>query len=398
MTARDGTHRVMPPMSRRDVLRAGAVGAGALLVRPWRATAASLPLADYIRDRMSAGKLPGLAATVIRNGRPVWTHVEGWANVERREPVTRETIFMLASVSKTVVATAVMQAVEDGLLDLDADVNDVLPFAVRNPAYPNRAITLRQLLTHTSSLRDHWPQLIRLYVRGDSPIPLGTFMEGYLVPGGAYYHEEDAYPFPPGREYRYCNVAVSLAAFMVEAASGTAFETWSRDRIFAPLGMSDTGWRLSEVRASQVATPTRWSNDTHTYQGRRHYGYPDYPDGELRTTVESLGRHLGMFAGGGMVGRTRILTEASVRAMRRPQVPEISAGQGLVWYRSSPRGRELIGHNGGDSGVATVCFHEPATDTGVIVLANGNWKYVHGAWPLQQILMRLFDEADRLAG
>jgi hypothetical protein len=76
----------------------------------------------------------------------------------------------------------------------------------------------------------------------------------------------------------------------------------------------------------------------------------------------------------------------------------VSPGQGLVWYWSTPRGRKLVGHNGGDSGVATVCFHEPATDSGVIVLANGNWKFVQGAWPLQQILMRLFDEADRLAG
>lgn len=397
MTTRDGMHRAMPPMTRRDVLRAGAVGAGVLLTRPWSASAATLPLDEYIRDRMSAGKLPGLAATVIRNGEQVWTHVEGWANIDRREPVTRDSIFMLASVSKTVVATAAMQAVEDGLLDLDADVNDVLPFPVRNPAYPNRRITLRQLLTHTSSLRDHWPQLIRGYVRGDSTVPLGTFMEGYLVPGGAYYHEEDAYGFPPGHEYRYCNVAVSLAAFMVEAASGIAFEQWSRDRIFAPLGMSDTGWRLSEVRASQVATPTRWSNETHTYEGRRQYGYPDYPDGELRTTVESLGRHLSMFVRGGSLEGARILSEDSVRAMRHPQVPEISDGQGLVWYWTHPRGRKLIGHNGGDSGVATVCFHEPATDTSVIVLTNGNWKYVRGAWPLQQILMRLFDDADRLA-
>ena len=390
--------RAMPPMTRRDLLRAGAVGAGALLVRPWAASAASMPLDDYIRDRMSAGKLPGLAATVLRGGRPVWTHVEGWANVERREPITRDTIFMVASVSKTVVATAVMQAVEDGLLDLDADVNEVLPFPVRNPSYPNRPITLRQLLTHTSSLRDHWPQLIREYVRGDSTVPLGAFLEGYLVPGGDYYHEQDAYPFPPGHEYRYCNVAVSLAAFMVEAAAGIPFETWSRDRIFAPLGMSDTGWRLSEVRASQVATPTRWSNDTHTYEGRRHYGYPDYPDGQLRTTVGSLGRHLAMFTRGGALGGARILSRDSVRAMQRRQVPDVSPDQGLVWYRSHPRGRQLVGHNGGDSGVATVCFSEPATDTGVIVLANGNWRYVRGAWPLQQILMRLFDEADRLAG
>jgi hypothetical protein len=104
-----------------------------------------------------------------------------------------------------------------------------------------------------------------------------------------------------------------------------------------------------------------------------------------------------MFVRGGSLGGVRILSEGSVRSMRRRQVPQISDGHGLVWYWSHPKGRELIGHNGGDSGVATVCFHEPATDTSVIVLANGNWRYVRGTWPLQQIMMRLFDDADRLA-
>jgi CubicO group peptidase (beta-lactamase class C family) len=385
-------------LTRRDVLRAGAIGAGSLLVRPRPAVARAGPerLPAYIRDRMSAGRLPGLAATVLRGGEPVWTHVEGWANVDKRLPVERDTIFMLASVSKTVVATAVMQAVEQGLLDLDADVNDVLPFDVRLPAFPNRRITLRQLLTHTSALRDHWPTLIDLYVRGDSTIGLGEFLEGYLVPGGIYFNEGNAYPFPPDHEYRYCNVAVSLAAYMVEAASGTPFDGWCRERIFAPLGMTDTGWRLGDVRASQVAVPTRWSRETGTFQGRHQYGYPDYPDGELRTTAPHLAYHLAMFAGGGAWQGVRLLRRDTVQEMMRRQVRSISPGQCLIWYRVQRRGRNLIGHNGGDSGVATMCFFEPDTGTGVILLANGNWRMSGARWPLEQISTRLFDEAGRL--
>ena len=383
-------------VSRRDVLRAGAIGAGSLLVRPRPAAAGPEHLAAYIRDRMSAGRLPGLAATVLRDGEPVWTHVEGWADVDARQPVVPDTIFMLASVSKTVVATAVMQAVEDGLLDLDADVNDVLPFDVRLPAYPNRRITGRQLLTHTSGLRDRWATLIPLYVRGDSTIGLGEFLEGYLVPGGTWFHEGNAYPFPPNHAYRYCNVAVSLAAYLVEAASGTPFETWCRDRIFAPLGMADTGWRLADVRASQVAVPTRWSKETGTFEGRHQYGYPDYPDGELRTTAPRLARHLAMVIGGGAADGTRVLRRDTVREMLRRQVPSISPGQGIVWYRVQKQGHDLIGHDGGDSGVATMCFFEPDTGTGVILLANGNWRLSGGRWPLQQISTRLFDEAPRL--
>lgn len=392
------TRWTLPELTRRDVLRAGAVGLGSLLVRPRPAAATPLGLEEFIRDRMRAGRLPGLAATVIRHGEPIWTRAEGLADVEHHRSVRRDTIFMLASVSKTVVATAVMQAVEEGLLDLDADVNDVLPFPVRVPAHPDRRISLLQLLTHTSALRDHWPQLIQLYVRGDSTIPLGDFLEGYLVPGGSYFHDGNAYPFPPGHAYRYCNVAVALAAYMVEASSGTPFDAWCRDRIFGPLRMRHTGWHIADVRASAVATPTRWSRETGTFQGRHQYGYPDYPDGALRTTAPSLSRHLAMFTGGGTLDGVRILREETVRAMRTPQVPEIKAGQGLVWYRVQHRGRELVGHDGGDSGVATMCFWEPATDTGVIILTNGNWRLAEGRWPLQQISRRLFDEADRLAG
>lgn len=102
---------------------------------------------------------------------------------------------------------------------------------------------------------------------------------------------------------------------------------------------------------------------------------------------------MAMVMGGGQWRGTRVLGEASVREMLRSQVPQIVYGQGLIWYRVRRRGRVLVGHNGGDSGVATVAFFDPVADTGVVALANGNWHWTDGHWPLMQIMDRLFAEA-----
>jgi CubicO group peptidase (beta-lactamase class C family) len=122
-------------VSRRRVLLAGAVGAGSLLVRPGRASAT---LAERVhrdvRDLMAAGRLPGLSAAIVRGREVVWTDAWGLANIEDGRRVTPDTLFMLASVSKTVVATAVLQAIEDGLFELDTHINRLLPFVVRNPS------------------------------------------------------------------------------------------------------------------------------------------------------------------------------------------------------------------------------------------------------------------------
>jgi hypothetical protein len=82
--------------------------------------------------------------------------------------------------------------------------------------------------------------------------------------------------------------------------------------------------------------------------------------------------------------------------MRRSQVPDVVPGQGLAWYVLHRDGERLIGHNGGDSGVATQMFFRPSDGVGVITLANGDWHRADGRWPLSLVMDRLFEEADRL--
>jgi len=330
---------------------------------------------------------------VVYNGDIVWAKGFGWANIAHKRRVTPDTDFMLASISKTFIAAAVMQQVEGGTVTLGADVNDYLPFPVRNPAYKTTPITTWNLLTHTSSMRDDWGTLVPSYVKGDAAVPLGRFLKGYFTPGGRWWTPGVYYPFAPGHAYRYCNMSASLAAYLVEAVTATHFDDYCDAHIFAPLGMNATGWHLRDLNPATVAMPYRYVRATGRYQAYGQYGYPDYPDGELRTSVSQLGRFLALHMNGGTYQGVQLLQPATVADMMRSQVKNLVRGQGLIWYHIKIKGHAVVGHNGGDSGVATSMYFEPSTGTGVVVLTNGDAGRASEWGALDQVVGELFDVA-----
>ena len=391
-------------LTRRRFLAAAGLAAGSVAapIPRWiRAAVASLParigpedldgLRAAIERYMEAQHIPGLAAAVVQGDRMEWAEGFGLANIAQNRVPTPETVFLLASISKTVTGAAVMQLVERGQCDLDADVNGYLPFPVRNPIAPDAPITARMLLTHTSSINDDPELLSRLYFHGDSPIELGDFMEAYLVPGGQYYSEESYLPFGPGEHWRYCNYAVALAGYLVEAIGGIPFDRHCSHEIFQPLGMTQTSWHLAGLHRRSLAMPYAYDWDTGGFDPYGHYGYPDYPDGLLRTSASQLATFLMAFIGDGELYGTRILEPATVQEMRRIQFPELAPWQGLIWfYETDNTGHVLLGHNGGDLGVATVMFYRPEDGVGVIVLTNGE------SYP-QRIQDRIFAWATKQA-
>jgi CubicO group peptidase (beta-lactamase class C family) len=387
-----------PVVDRRTMLRSAGTVALAL---PLTRAANALGLDDElgrrpgigakIRELMDVARVPGLAFAVTRGNEVDWVSALGDANHHKRRRATPDTPFMLASVAKTVTGVAGMQAVEDGLVDLDGDVNDVLPWSVRNPDHPAVPITLRHLLTHSSSMRDDWSVLNRFYVRGDSPVPLGGFLRRCLTPAGDLSGRWFT-SARPGRSYRYCNQAVALAGFVVEAASGIGFDTWCDDRIFGPLRMGGTSWDLAGLRREKVAMPSRWDGPD-GFSAYGHYGYPDYPDGQLRSSARSLARFLAAFVGFGRSEHgVRILDRDLAEEMRRRQVPDLAYGQGLIWYRIEMRGRTVLGHTGGDAGASTRMFFRPRDRRGSLVLANGDPRGLAGYRALRTIQGLLLEE------
>jgi CubicO group peptidase (beta-lactamase class C family) len=330
----------------------------------------------FILDGMKEAKVPGLAVSVVKKDKVLWTGAYGWANREQKIPVTDDTLFQVASVSKPVTACAVMQLVEQGKLSLDADVNEVLPFPVRNPKHPKVPITLEHLLTHTSGIRDNWNLLEDTWVKnGDVPKPLGESLAAYLQPKGEYYSAKKSfYQWAPGTKSQYSNVGVALAAYLAEAKAKTSFETLCQKGIFDPLGMQGSSFRLKGMDQTKLAMPYGFKKKTGVFKPLGHHGYLDFPSGTLRVTAPHLARFLLSFIGDGQLEGTRLLKTETVRQMRKIPFPKADSKQGLVWYFDKLGGAKTMGHDGGDPGISTVMQYRIKDGVGYVILQNGEPK------------------------
>ena len=325
---------------------------------------------SYITNAMHSDHIPGLAACIVKRREIVWIGTYGYANIEKKIPVNTDTLFKLASVCKTITAAAMMQMFEQGKFRLDKDINDYLPFPVRNPAYPSVPITFRMLLIHTSGMRDNWD--VMTYYKGrDSSIPLSEYMLNYLTPGGKYYYPGKSFysTIPPGAGWKYCNNAIVLVAYLVEVIAGMPFDRYCEKHIFAPLGMKQTSWFLTGLDRDKIAMPYKYDGKKKKYIPYGYFGYSDWPAGQLRTTVKELAAFLIAMMQKGKYGDTRILNSTTVDLMLSKQT-ELNATQGLVWFYENHR----WGHGGADLGVCTRIAFSSSANTGVIVLTNGETR------------------------
>jgi len=329
----------------------------------------SASLDSLICYKMAENHIPGLTSMAIRDGQILWNQSYGYAVLEDSMPVADTTIFYLGSVSKTATGVALMQVWENYPFDLGDDVSDYLTFTVRNPLYPDSVITIRMIMTHMSSINDNYDILGPLNIQGDSPIPLGYFLEQYLVPGGEYYSPDNYNPWPPATQDDYCNVAAALAGYLVETVADS-FPIWCHDSLFEILSMNETSYFLVDLDTSNIAMPYHWDGSTHVPYG--HIGKPYYPCGTLRTSSNQLARFLVAFMQYGLIDDTvRILDSATVELMTTPQYPILNPEQGLFWYRKFLDGRWIWGHQGVFDGIRTRIAFDRSNNTGAIVLTNG---------------------------
>jgi len=215
----------------------------------------STSIDSFITATMYEYHIPGLSACILKEGELVWHNAYGYADIEKNILVTDSTLFCIASISKTITGTALMQLYERGLFNLDDNVNNYLSpdLQVVNPYYPNDPITSKMILSHVSSIIGNSDVIDSLVVAGDSPIPLYDFLKDYLVPGGAYYTDSNYGSYPPASTYYYSNAGIALLGYMVEAITDTAFDEYCHKHIFTPLGMNETSWFLADLDTSHVA-------------------------------------------------------------------------------------------------------------------------------------------------
>lgn len=252
--------------------------------------------------------------------------VAGFADRATGRKLTADDPARVASISKLVVAIGVMRMVEEGTLDLDADVSRHLGWRLRNPAFPEAAITLRQLLAHTSSLTD----------TVDYVLPLDADMAAMLADPKAW----DA-AHAPGRYFRYANFNTPVVAAVMEKASGERFDLLMKRLVLDPLGLDACyNWASCSPEAAERAavqyrerkptrdepamiatcpvTPSRdGSCDLARWQPGRN-GAIFSPQGGLRISARGLAKIGRLLLGEGQVDGVRLLTPSSVRAMLAP--------------------------------------------------------------------------------
>ncbi len=207
------------------------------------------PSRTAIENSLQNANIPGLAAIVINSTDILFEQAFGYNSPlisnTRQSTDPRKTIFVVASISKTFIAVTVMQLVECQHLDLDQDINQYLSphMDVLHPWYPNISITMRHILSHTSSIGPNFEEEIKHYLPNDdfTKTNLSDIIRSYI------HNNSNWLSNPPGTVVHYSNIGASLAAFIVERISQISFEEYVRDKILQPLEIrrGDAGYRLS---------------------------------------------------------------------------------------------------------------------------------------------------------
>ena len=354
---------------------------------------------DFILGKMDSLNIVGAQAMVMKKGTIAFNEVFGYKNLKDSTLVDNKTLFMMASSSKPVTSLAMMYLIDEGMANLDDDINKYLPFKFVNPYFPNIPTTIRHLLTHTSGIRDNWSFLNDTYTHekggGDSPISLDSMAKSYFLPTGTYYkRRSNFHGTKPGGYWQYSNIGFAMVGYLVEQISGQPFNEFCKQKIFLPLDMQDTYWTLQEIPHDNIARP---------YDGEQilpHYGYVSYPDGQLRTTATDYLKFMQLFMQEGKVKNRPFLKTETIREFLKIQNPIEHEYQAIGWqyngigskdfYKEVPH---LPGHNGGDPGVSTWVFFDKDTDSGVVFLMNSG-IYSHEMYlGILDILKKLAAEA-----
>lgn len=318
----------------------------------------------YIADAVTKFDQPGLAVGIVKDGQLVWSKGYGKLDLAKPEPVTPQSIFFVASISKAFTAAAVGLLVDDGKVQWDAPVRSYLPeFNTPNP-YVTTQLTVADMLSHRSG----WD----------------TF-DGDLLWYGTDYDQREILrrhagePFTHGfrTQFGYSNLMYIAAAQLIERVSGTSWDLFITERILKPLDMTRTTVETADLaRYSDVAMPhVRKGQDPKTPQKSMPYQALRGADGAtgINSCVVDLAKWDAMWADEGKVNGKPFLSPATFRTLTTNHLPMGGRREGaaLGWFLEDFKGNAVITHSGGMPGFILNHAVVPEKDLAVICLGNG---------------------------
>lgn len=315
-------------------------------------------------------KAVGLAVVVIKDGKPICKEAIGYKNLEQKEPLSTQDLFRIASISKSFSATAIMQLVEQGRLSLDDDFGTLIGFPVRNPNFPEKVITLRMVLSHTSSINDR----------------NGYFNLDVINPAKNPDWAKSYHTYAPGDGYEYCNLNFNMVGAVLELTTGERFDNYMKKMILDPLNLR-AGYCVDSLDQTRFATLYEYSKESESFSPQpaaynpRSEEIVNYtlgrstpifsPTGGMKISPEDLATYMGMHMNYGKAGKKRILKEKSAKVMQTKLSEKEGYGLALLETDNLIPGVHLVGHTGSAYGLYSAMFFNPTKKYGFVVVTNG---------------------------
>lgn len=324
-------------------------------------------LTGWLDEEAAAHRFSGVALA-WRDGKEIFTYAAGLANRGHQLPVTLESRFGIASVTKMITAVAALQLVEEGSLSLDRPLVEVLPTS-QTIASLGSDHTLHHILSHTSALPSYF----------DNEDPTWVSFTSCFDRVPVYHIRRPADMLPlfdqlprvgaVGQHYRYCDTNFLVAGLAIEAVTGQPFNEVARQRVLKPAGMFDSGFFDLDTDPHRLATGYLTSDDPPETWRSNIYSLTasGMPDGGMIATAADMARFIESLIGG------TLLSSESVKRMMTPHSPPGDEGgaygYGLELVVDGDR-LVLFGHEGADPGVAAMVNHYPDLHLTVVILCN----------------------------
>ena len=338
-------------------------------------------LETYLNQLVDLGNPPGLSVVVVKDGQMVYNQAFGYADGPNHIKATPETVYHWWSMTKIPTAIAIMQLQEKGKLNLDDNVTTFLPwFTVNYPSEASRALTIRDLLQHTSGLPDTMPAMIRWVHYDDVTYNQTDVLREHLS-------EFDKVKFEPGTKASYSSMNYMVLGAVIEAVAGKSYESYITENILQPLGMDHTNF---------VYTPNLAENEAVGTLPVVHFYTPLLPTlldtkALIREREKKLlwlnQVYIDATPSTGLIGSApdvaRLMTAYLNRGTLDGQLillPETISmltdttpinGHGLGWFVGDFNGESYLEHMGGGPGFATTMRLYPERGLGIAILANG---------------------------
>jgi len=333
----------------------------------------------------------GLSVAAVHAGRLARQIQLGFADLDRQIPVTEQTKFRIASISKTVTATALMQLWEQGRFKLDDPIGDYLGYPAVNPHHPRVTITFRHLLMHTAGFADGTAYDDFLMLTYNDPLHAPSFKE-LLCPDGKYYRNGAVYSTnAPGVQYAYSNLGFGLLGTLLEEISSDRFDEYCARHIFKPLGLTASFNPATLPDPTQLAVLYRpgtngWVPQFDDHKGAAptnrigagyrvgHNALPCAPQGGLRASVGDLAGFMRVFCDPAYGEASGILKRTTIETMLGRTGKGNEPMRPLAFHRSTDfmPGETWIGHTGSAYGLFSLMFFQENGPQGVIILTNGS--------------------------